>query len=170
MFFFQSNIFIIDVRVCHHMYLLWKSIFSIVGRVYRKTGMGWLWEGALDWEVENAIKIFLEIPLRNNDTLNLLVSFNSEYKNKELAFLVFWLSVLNSKILLFNRGVLWNTLFLECSHWSISCPWCGLRIWAWLQVNKWTTTVIFSGAIRKQFSNFLIKVELVDCLLGIAKF
>lgn len=42
-------------------------------------------------------KYFLKSLLRNNDTLNLLVSFNSEYKNKELAFLGFWLSILNSK-------------------------------------------------------------------------
>lgn len=51
-------------------------------------------------------KYFLKSLRRNNDTLNLLVSFNGEYKNKELAFLVFWLSILNRKILLFNRGVL----------------------------------------------------------------
>lgn len=51
-------------------------------------------------------KYFLKSLCRNNDTLNLLVSFNSEYKNKELPFLVFWLSILNRKILLFNRGML----------------------------------------------------------------
>lgn len=42
-------------------------------------------------------KYFLKSLHRNNDTLNLLVSFNGEYKNKELAFLVFWLSILNRK-------------------------------------------------------------------------
>lgn len=40
-------------------------------------------------------KYFLKSLRRNNDTLNLLVSFNGEYKNKELAFLVF--CILNRK-------------------------------------------------------------------------